>query len=424
MRGFNAFFLLVETCERVKKMPHRPLRKIVKHYLSNELKLDMLKETGNFNALRFWAFNDFPKNGPQYFSPACSADGGMWLTVNRPDKAAFETLDCLIQELSEMEFHLVPVLSNFWPSYGGILRYLAWAGHLKEKDYFKALCSQDEEQKMYERRCLQFYISPEVESIFRLHTGKVLSILCESKRVPVIEVMNEPRTKNPYSLKGKTLPDGSTSSDLVATWLNRQGNWIKRFYRRKGKIPPYISSGEEGWTAKPAPLHTMCLEGKGQYYEGIDLVKNINNDESGITVGSVHMYPHPTVTAKRKNICGSTFTEKQGWGYLLRADVSPSQKNYEKLAEEWLMTRGRLYKGHPWYVGEMGWDWPYKNKAQRNTLFQKRTYLYRKWHEITLENGGAGTFVWMLNGIRHKDPFYGLTTFQLATVMPRKKRVA
>ena len=419
--GVNTYFLLVEAYRKALRNPGGKLSKLIHCYLRDDVQLSRIREESSVNALRFWAFNDYP--APSAPFPPYVFEGRLWLNATKPDKAAQEVLQCLVEQLTAMGWVLVPVLSNFWPSYGGILQYLVWAGHLKEEDYIQALCSPIAEGRIYLKNCVKFYASPAVESLFRAHLSRILPYLIRSKQVRILEIMNEPRGKNPYCARGKLLKDGRDTCDVVARWLNRQARWIRNFIQKENRAVPYLSSGEEGWIESPLKTKTTYLKGDGQFYEGIDLVKNTRNSLKGITIGSIHMYPHPVIRRIGTNICGARFPERRGWGFLLKKGIAPTFENYRGLAREWIVTRARYLKGTPWYLGEMGWCWPETSAgtgiADAKTLFQQRKILYREWLELTFERGGVGGFVWMLNGRQHRDPFYGLSASDIISLMPK-----
>jgi len=334
-----------------------------------------------------------------------------------------EVLHGLIEQLSEMEWNLVPVLSNYWPSYGGILQYLVWAGELDEKKYLQALCSPIAKNRIYLKNCLKFFTSSTVESLYRRHVSKILPFLSHSRQIKIIEIMNEPRGKNIYSIQGKPLKNGRDTCDVVARWLNRQARWLQAVIRKNTGSLPYFSTGEEGWLESPLKTKTTYLKREGQYYEGIDLLKDTLNPLKGITIGSIHMYPHPVIRQMGTNICGIRFPERRGWGFLLKENFEPSFQNYQGLAREWITTRADILNGFPWYLGEMGWCWPGTfsgtGMADRKILLKHRKKLYAEWLALTFEKGGKGGFIWMLNGCQHRDPFYGLSPSELAVIMPK-----
>ncbi len=419
--GINAYFLLVEAYRKAIRNPGKGLKSVLRRYLRDDLKLAWIREKSRTNALRFWAFNDYP--APCAPFPPYAFDGRLWHNASQPDQAAMEVLQGLVEQLTEMEWNLVPVLSNYWPSYGGILQYLVWTGELDEKKYLQALCSPVAERRIYLKNCLKFYTSPAVESLYRQHVSKVLPFLSHSKQVKIIEIMNEPRGKNVFSIKGKPLKNGTDTCNVVARWLNRQARWIRTAIQKESSNLPYLSTGEEGWLESPLKTQTTYLKRGGQYYEGIDLLKDIRNPLKGITIGSIHMYPHPVVRQTGTNICGIRFPERRGWGFLLRENLEHSIQNYQGMAREWITTRAEVLKGFPWYLGEMGWCWPGTFSgtgiADRNTLLEQRKRLYAEWLALTFEKGGKGGFIWMLDGRQHRDPFYGLSPSEMVAMMPK-----
>ncbi len=417
--GVNAYYLLVESYRKVRTHRTKTLSS-VRSYLKDEIQLFRLRDRSRLNTLRFWAFNDYPEPNPKIAPGAF--DGRLWDGPENPNRRAFDVLEALVEALAETELRLIPVLGNFWPSYGGILQYLVWAEELSPQAYFMALCSRNSRKNaLYLEHTARFYMSRRVEHCFRAHVSRVLRCLARNPRVILMDVLNEPRGKTPYSLKKKKLEDGSTMSDVVARWLNRQGAWIKSEWRRLTGKECRISSGEEGWSESPSPVPCRALISGSQYYEGVDLVKNVSEALQGVDVGSVHMYPHATVEMKRRDVCGRFFLDRRGWEHLLRPDLPKTPENFQRMALEWIASRARLLGDRPWYMGEMGWNRPRSPTDLRphpsNAIQKERGFLYRLWHETVLNSGGLGTCLWMLNGVEHKDGFYGLSPDQLIQIL-------
>ncbi len=419
LNGINAYYLLVEAFRHVKRhaASGTKRRQLVYQYLTGQLHLPAILRACNLNAIRFWAFNDYPDLTG--IARPGAADARLWKGRNKAEPEAFEVLGHLIELLEHLGLQLVPCLSNYWPSYGGILQYLAWTGELDEQLYIDAICKNSTEE-LYLENSLRFFTSPGVETLFRRHTGRVLSLLAGSRAVAIIDIMNEPRGKNPLSLNNKRLPDGRTTSDVVAQWLNRQARWARDFFPSPGRSPLF-STGEEGWLEEPV-TDPQCnyLCGQGQYYEGIDLKKNIQNRLRGITIGSIHMYPHRAANLKKKNICGTPFIDRRGWEHLMPPAHRQSRQQFALLADEWLRTRAAAFQKTPWYIGEMGWSWPVppnRTPASAKSLARERYYLYTRWREQARQWGAAGVFLWMLNGLEHRDAFYGLNRGELISVM-------
>jgi len=418
MRGINAYFLLVEAYRHVVKSGAGNRRLQVRQYLVDQLCLPDLQDKAGINSIRFWAFNDYP-NLDGTALPG-STDGRLWKDRRQIEPLAFEILGYISEILSELGFALVPVLANYWPAYGGILQYLVWAGKLTEDDYKEALC-QNRESELYLNNTLLFFTSSTVEEIYREHVAKVLSLFIGSSSVRIIELMNEPRGKNRLSLQNKPLGNGLMSSDIIAQWLNRQADWIKGLYAPQSDIP-YISSGEEGWLEHPVDSGSFqALTRQAQYYEGIDLVKNVSLKSGGITLGSVHMYTHQGVRADAETICGAPFVDHRGWEHLAQDLGRTDTEYFITMADEWLVSRARSFQGFPWYLGEMGWCHPVEGRVDgqefRRVIMQERRRLYPHWLKLAQQHGARGFFLWMLDGLEHKDRFYGMSRQEIVFVM-------
>ncbi len=417
LRGVNAYYLLVEAYRYVKRnTPGKKRRTLVHEYLTKHLQLPDTLNRCKLNAIRFWAFNDYPDMDGIALPGA--TDARLWKGKNQAEPEAFEILAHLIEFLTGFGLYLVPCLSNYWPSYGGILQYLVWAGELDEQTYINAVCENNTD-RLYLENTVRFFSSPAVEKIFRHHTGRVLSLLAGSRAITIIDIMNEPRGKNPLSLKKQPLHDGRMTSDLVAAWFNRQASWARTFFKSPGQTPLF-STGEEGWLENPMDsMDCAYLCKQGQYYEGIDLKKDVGK-APGIDTGSVHMYLHRTASLQKSNICGNLFTDRRGWEYLMPTEHQHEKKRFAALADEWIRTRAAALKGRPWYIGEMGWCWPEmpdRKPAPADSLAGERHYLYNRWTEQAKKLGGRGVFLWMLNGTEHQDAFYGLSRRDLITVI-------
>ncbi len=420
--GTNAYYLLVEAYRRVKERPLAGVRRTVERYLKDELRLYELRDTSRLNAVRFWAYNDYPRPFGGVLPGAF--DARLWDTVNTPDRLAFDVLEALLEGLGQTDLKLIPVLGDYWVSYGGILQYLVWAGELAPEEYRAALCHRDKkEERLYLDYTYRFFTSRGVEHCFRAHNAEVLKRLAKTPNIVIIDVLNEPRGKTEYSLHRRQLEDGRTMSDVVALWLNRQAAWIRRQWSRYGGTPCRISSGGEGWAEEAAPRATTALTGESQYYEGIDLRKNQMIRTDGLDTGSVHVYLHRAARKQKRDVCGEPYRDQRGWEYLLRPDLAKTRENFRHAVEEWIVSRSQLLGPHAWYIGEMGWCWPDTTRNDEPLpsfrLQSERIELYRHWHRTALRAGALGSCVWMLNGCEHKDDFYGLTRYQLAEILGR-----
>jgi len=418
LKGINAYYLLVEAYRYVKQNAARGKRReLVYEYLTRQLQLPDIQEECGFNAIRFWAFNDYPDM--EGIALPGATDARLWLGKDKAEPEAFEILAHLFEFLEHFGLYMVPCLANYWSSYGGILQYLAWAGTINEETYINAVC-ENKTDELYLHNTLRFFTSAEVENIFRKHTGRVISLLAGARSVAIIDIMNEPRGKNPYSLKDKALPDGRKSSEIVAQWFNRQARWARSFFKFPGQ-QPFFSTGEDGWLEQPVnykPCTYLCKQ--GQYYEGIDLTKNLSFQPPGINIGSIHLYPHRIAQLQETNICGRSFIDRRGWEHLMPATFQHDKKQFAALSMEWIRTRAAVLKGKPWYIGEMGWCWPVssdRKPASAQTLAKERHYLYTRWTDQAKKLGARGVFLWMLNGHDHRDAFYGLNRRELFSVI-------
>lgn len=418
--GINAFYLLIESYRKAKQNPNVDPRKIVIKYLQDDLGLARLRDKSKINAIRFLAGNNYPASdkiiGKNIF------DAALWITADQMDKQVLEILEVMMQSLAEMGFYQVPVLANYWIEYGGILRYLEWAGRIKLEDWIDAYCNKKDED-LYQKYAIDFYTLPEVEKLFQFHITPVINTLKNNSKVVIVDVMNEPRGKSRYSESNQVVRDGLYSHQIVAQWLNRQAAFLRKNLAKNVNI----TSGEEGWLMSPVNLNLKYLKNESQYYEGIDLKTNLYEKNSAITMGSIHMYPHEIVELPKQKDCGDKYVDSRGWNYLLQSNQPQRPESYIKMGEEWLKSRSAAIGNKPWYVGEMGWcrsqpqlpSGEAKSPLTPIALQQERIKIYRNWTEEAFALGAKGVFLWGLNGLEHQDEFYGLNPTQVAQIFPK-----
>lgn len=414
--GVNAFYLLIESYRKAKQNPNVDARKTIVKYLHDDLGLARLRDKSKINAIRFLAGNNYPISdkvlGKNIF------DAALWTTANQMDKQVLDTLEILVQSLANMGFYQVPVLANYWIEYGGILRYLEWAGRIKESDWYDAYCNRKDDD-FYKKYAIDFYTLPEVEKLFQAHITPVVKMFKNQSKVVIIDVMNEPRGKSLYSESNQVVKDGLYSHQIVAQWLNRQA----AFLRKNLPATVNITSGEEGWLASAVDLDLNYLKKDSQYYEGIDLKTNLYEKNSAFTMGSIHMYPHEGVELTNQKDCGDKYSDRRGWDYLLQPNQPHRPESYIKMGEEWLKSRAAAIGKKPWYVGEMGWcrsqSQQMRSPLPASSLEQERIEIYRNWTQQAFSLGARGVFLWGLNGLQHQDEFYGLNNTQVMAIFPK-----
>ncbi len=415
--GINAFYLLIESYRKVQQNPNFDVRKLLRKYLQDDLGLARLRDESRINTIRFLAGNNYPLQGNK-ITDKNLFDAVLWTTANQMDRQVLEILENLMGCLAEMGFYLVPVLSNYWIEYGGILRYLEWANRIKSEDWFNAYCNNKDED-FYQKYAMDFYTNTEIEKLFQTHAIPVIDSFKNNPKVVIIDVMNEPRGKSHYSINNQIVKDGLYSHQIVAQWLNRQAAFLSKNLPSKIKI----SSGEEGWLASDVNIDLDYLKTESQYYEGIDLKANLDAKNSAFTIGSIHMYTHEAVELSKVNDCGNRFTDRRGWDYLLQPNKPQRPESYVKMGDEWLRSRASALTNKPWYVGEMGWC---RSQSQENrsplpaTALQKeRVKIYQHWTEQAFALGARGVFLWGLDGLQHRDEFYGLNASQVMEIFSK-----
>lgn len=413
--GINAFYLMSESYRKVQQNKGADIRKTIIKYLQDDSGLARLRDKSKVNAIRFWTFNNYPSADQEGVKN--SLNPALWPTANRMDKYVLEILESLLQCLAELEFYIVPVLSNYWIDYGGILRYLEWSGRITLSDWFDAYCNKKDEE-FYLKYSIDFYTLA-VEKLFQIHVAPVISCLQNNNKVIIVDIMNEPRGKNHYSVRNQIVRDGLYSHEIVAQWLNRQAE----FLRKKLPATVKLTSGEEGWLVSSVNMPLDYLRNESQYFEGVDLKTNLYMKSSALTMGSVHMYPHEAVELSKVNACGNQFVDRRGWPFLLQPHQPPLSQSYIKLGEEWLKSRAIAIANKPWYVGEMGWcrsQSPGNRSPLSATALQReRIEIYRHWTEQAFALGARGVFLWGLDGLQHRDEFYGLSSAQIMAIYPK-----
>lgn len=58
--GINAYYLMIESYRKAKQNPKVDVRKTIIKYLQDDLALARLQDKSKVNAIRFWAFNNYP----------------------------------------------------------------------------------------------------------------------------------------------------------------------------------------------------------------------------------------------------------------------------------------------------------------------------------------------------------------------------
>jgi mannan endo-1,4-beta-mannosidase len=415
--GINAYYLLTESYRRVRQNPQVEMQKTILKYLRDDLGLAKLRDKSKINAIRFWAFNNYPTSDRRIVKNQFDFDVVLWKQPDRIDRQVLESLEIIIQSLAELEFYLVPVLSNYWIDAGGILRYVEWANRIKLEDWFDAYCHHRDED-YYLKHSMDFYTIPEIEKLFQLHISPVIKACKNNSRVAIIDVMNEPRGKSHYSQSNQKVKDDLYSHQIVAQWLNRQARFINK---RLPKVN--ITTGEEGWLNSPVDLQLNYLKNESQYYEGIDLKTNLFTSDSALTMGSIHMYTHEAVEMQRQNECGKPFRDRRGWDYLLQSDQPKTPDSYLNMGEEWIKSRAAVFGNKPWYLGEMGWcrcqSQTDRSPLPATALQKERIEIYRNWAQQSLNLGAKGIFLWLLDGLEHRDEFYGMDLKQIIEIFPQ-----
>jgi len=411
--GINAYYLLVESYRKVQQQPQRPVQDVVRDYLAQDLQLPELRRRSQINAIRFWAFNDYPVSAPGV--PDGSFDAALWSAPNQVVQPVLNILNILVEQLSELDFYLIPTLGNYWLSYGGILRYLEWVKAIPAGTWLNAFMTLQDQDK-YLKYGANFYLNPQVEQLFQNHTRQVLNVLNKCPKVIAIDILNEPRGKGVYAQENRPVKPNVPMQKIVADWLDRQGGFIRKTMSNS----VHITSGEEGWLAQPPKLALTYLKSEPQTHEGIDLA--VNMTRPNLTMGTIHMYTHPAAELQKTSLAGLPFTDRRGWDYLLRPDQPGSWQNYKKLGDEWLRSRALAMGNKPWYLGELGWCRPRSDQDKRplsnRELQDDRITLYRHWTNLAFSLGAKGVFLWLLDGLQHQDEFYGMTREQIQQIFP------
>jgi mannan endo-1,4-beta-mannosidase len=170
-------------------------------------------------------------------------------------------------------------------------------------------------------------------------------------------------------------------------------------------------------------LQLNYLKNESQYYEGIDLKTNLFTSDSALTMGSIHMYTHEAVEMQRQNECGKPFRDRRGWDYLLQSDQPKTPDSYLNMGEEWIKSRAAVFGNKPWYLGEMGWcrcqSQTDRSPLPATALQKERIEIYRNWAQQSLNLGAKGIFLWLLDGLEHRDEFYGMDLKQIIEIFPQ-----
>ena len=175
-----------------------------------------------FDVVRTWAFMDGNEK---------SFDG-RFTQGTRGDfrESSHAALDRLLTTCREKNLRVILTLTNYWPDYGGIDRYVEWAR---------------EEGDSNARRREDFYTSTKCRDAFARH----VEFLAGRRNTVTGELYRDDPTIFSYQIDQRTSRGGDTSDGAVfEEWVRAFAETIRRARRRS----TLVSVGTEGFFASPS----------------------------------------------------------------------------------------------------------------------------------------------------------------------------
>ena len=290
------------------------------HYQSPTARDNVIDKAAasGFDVLRTWGW--FDTGTADGGNPTAGSQNGVYLQYwdgtghpkynDGPD--GLGRLDAVLARARQAGIKLVIPLTNNWADFGGMDKYVEWAGGAHHDD---------------------FYTDPTIRGWFRDYITHLLNRTnsitgVKYKNDPTImtwELANEPRCIG----SGRYPRSAACTTDTLTAWADNISTHIRTVDRRH-----LISVGDEGFLADQPGSGDWTRNGG----EGVDTVRlaALKN----IDVLSYHLYP-------------------DGWGKT--ADWGTA----------WILEHATLARrlGKPAMLGEFG----YRDKATRNTVYQRWT---------------------------------------------------
>ncbi|HEY0001444.1 MAG TPA: cellulase family glycosylhydrolase, partial [Actinoplanes sp.] len=290
------------------------------HYQSPAARDNVIDKAAasGFTVLRTWGW--FDTGTADGTDPTAGSQNGVYLQYwdgtghpkynDGPD--GLERLDAVIARARDAGIRLIIPFTNNWGDFGGMDRYVEWAGKTHHDD---------------------FYTDATIRGWFRDYIAHLLDRTntitgVQYKNDPTImawDLANEPRCIG----SGRFPRSADCTTDTVTAWADEMSTFIKSVDRRH-----LVTAGDEGFFADAPGTDDWTHNGG----EGVDTVKlaALKN----IDVMSYHLYP-------------------DGWGKT--ADWGT----------QWILDHAAAARqiGKPVMLGEFG----LKSKAERNVVYQRWT---------------------------------------------------
>lgn len=324
------------------------------HYESDKMLSDVLDDAKamNFRVLRVWGFmngmtsqnrdhNVYGMTEP----PTKDSPGTFGIPEKKKNvkgvKDAFERLDYTIAEAGKRGIKLVIALNNYWGDFGGVQQATTW------QSWFNLGKPED------------FYTDPAAREAYKAYAKYLLTRVNSYTGVPY----NEDPTIMTWELINEPRNPSDKSGEIVTAWAAEMSAYVK-------SIAPYqlCAVGDEGGF-KRTDISGFMDEGNHMYngFEGTDFDALLAIKD--IDYGTYHMYPEAWGIAPEA---------VEGWGVKFIIDHIESGKKLRKpvVLEEY-------------GIGSSG--------------DQNRLAVYDSWNRAVLENGGAGSMVWILTASNDKE---------------------
>ncbi len=279
-------------------------------------------------------------------------------------KNGLERLDIMMAKARQYGIRMVLTLTNNWPDFGGMDQYLIWYGLDKHPQFYT-----DERVKKAYKDWVAYLLN---------RTNSITGV--PYKDDPYIfawELANEPRTRN-YSKFDAT----------KEYWdENTITNWAREMAEHVRSIDPnhLIAMGDEGFFWRDGESNGFYAGADGVDHDALLAIDDID-------YGTYHLYPDHWGT-------GTIWGDKWISDHLAAARVAGKPTVLEEYGI--VVTRDDQTKK----ILE-GWD--------------RRERTYKRWNDIILLGGGAGSMYWMQAGYddylkRDYTDFDHFTVYSTAT---------
>lgn len=271
------------------------------HYKSHYMIDSMLNDAHQMGlrSVRCWAFLDGEPSDGFVFQP----EPGDF------DEDGFEALDYAVWKAGQLGIRMVLVLTNNWPTFGGMDQYVQWYGGQEHDDF-------------YRREAIKAGYQKTVQHVIRRRNRYTGLRYHQDPTVMTWELANEPRCQS------------DPSGDTLVEWADEMSRYVSRLAPRQ-----LVAVGDEGFLGEAGNPDYPYSD-----YEGVDWRRL--STLGAVDYATVHCYPD--------HWKGELSTpEKAEWGRKWFADhVGEAQR-----------------LGVPVVIEEFGLNDPSEDKAARDAAY-------------------------------------------------------